>query len=98
MPATHKTAGVASWRKLQKSGAIQIKKTSTYLLPDTPAPHELFQWLAKQVSDYKGDSTLIRAQQVDRILKGWAKREIPDDEILFRGGNCSDGLYAFLRR
>jgi hypothetical protein len=66
LPATHKTARVAIWRKLQKSGAIQIK-TSTYLLPDTPAQYELFQWLAKQVTDYGGDSTLIRAQQIEGL-------------------------------
>jgi hypothetical protein len=35
---------------------------------------------------------------LDRILKGWAKRGMPDEEILSRGGNCFDGLYAFLRR
>ena len=66
LPATHKTARVALWRKLQKSGAIQIK-TSTYLLPDRPAQYELFQWLAKQVVDYGGDSTLIRAQQIEGL-------------------------------
>jgi hypothetical protein len=66
LPATHKTARVAIWRKLQKSGAIQIK-TSTYLLPDTPAQYELFQWLAQQVTDYGGDSTLIRAQQIEGL-------------------------------
>jgi hypothetical protein len=66
LPATHKTARVAIWRKLQKSGAIQIK-TSTYLLPDTPAQYELFQWLAKQVTDYGGDSTLIRARQIEGL-------------------------------
>jgi hypothetical protein len=66
LPATHKTARVSIWRKLQKSGAIQIK-TSTYLLPDTPAQYELFQWLAKQITDYGGDSTLIRAQQIEGL-------------------------------
>ena len=35
---------------------------------------------------------------LDRIFKGWAKRGMPDEEILLRGGNCFDGLYAFLRR
>ena len=57
---------MALWRKLQKTGAIQIK-TSTYLLPDTPAQYELFLWLAKQVTDYGGDSTLIRAQQIEGL-------------------------------
>jgi hypothetical protein len=66
LPATHKTARVALWRKLQKTGAIQIK-SSTYLLPDAPAQYELFQWLAKQVTDYGGDSTLIRAQQIEGL-------------------------------
>ena len=66
LPATHKTARVALWRKLQKSGAIQIK-TSTYLLPDAPPQYEMFQWLAKQVTDYGGDSTLIRAQQIEGL-------------------------------
>jgi hypothetical protein len=66
LPATHKTARVAIWRKLQKSGAIQVK-TSTYLLPDTAAQYELFQWLAKQVIDYGGDSTLIRARQIEGL-------------------------------
>jgi hypothetical protein len=82
LPATHKTARVAIWRKLQKSGAIQIK-TSTYLLPDTPAQYELFQWLAKQVTDYGGDSTLIRAQQIEGL---------PDTRIvgLFNAARDSD--------
>jgi hypothetical protein len=66
LPATHKTARVAMWRKLQKSGAIQIQ-TSTYLLPDTPPQYELFQWLAQQVKDYGGEPTLIRAQQIEGL-------------------------------
>ena len=66
LPATHKTARVAVWRKLQKSGAIQIK-TSAYLLPDTPPQYELFQWLAKQVTDYGGDSTLVRARKIEGL-------------------------------
>lgn len=66
LPASHKTARVAIWRKLQKSGAVLIK-TSAYLLPDTPAQYELFQWLAKQVRDYGGESTLIRAQEIEGL-------------------------------
>ena len=41
LPATHKAERVAIWRKLKKSGAIQIK-TSTYLLPDEPGPLRIF--------------------------------------------------------
>lgn len=86
LPATHKTARVSIWRKLQKSGAIQIK-TSTYLLPDTPAQYELFQWLAKQVTDYGGDSTLIRAQQIEGLS---------DARIVGLFNAARDGDYAAL--
>ncbi len=35
---------------------------------------------------------------IDRVLKGWAREGLPDDEILRRGFECFDALYAFLRR
>jgi hypothetical protein len=35
---------------------------------------------------------------IDRVLKGWAKRGMPDTEILVHGLRCFDGLYAFLQR
>jgi hypothetical protein len=49
-------------------GAVQIK-TSTYLLPDEPAQYEQFQWLAQQIRDYGGDSTLVRAQDIEGLTK-----------------------------
>ena len=35
---------------------------------------------------------------LDRIFNGWAKRGMPDEEILAQGAASFDGLYAFLRR
>src|SRR5439155_23433937 len=35
---------------------------------------------------------------IDRVLKGWAKEGVPDDEILRRGFGGFDALYAFLQR
>jgi hypothetical protein len=35
---------------------------------------------------------------IDRVLKGWAKSGMSDDEILARGFACFDGLYFFLKR
>ena len=49
-------------------GAVQIK-TSTYLLPDEPTQYEQFQWLAKQIRDYGGDSTLVRAHEIEGLTK-----------------------------
>ena len=66
LPATHKAERVAIWRKLARSGAVQFK-TSTYLLPDRTAQYELFQWLAKQVRDLGGESTLIRALEIEGV-------------------------------
>jgi hypothetical protein len=66
LPTRQKTERVAVWRRFKKIGAIQIK-TSTYLLPDEPAQYEQFQWLAQQVRDYGGDSTLVRAQEIEGL-------------------------------
>jgi len=35
---------------------------------------------------------------IDRVLKGWAKEGVTDDEILRRGFDCFDALYSFLQR
>ena len=44
-------------------------KTSTYLLPDAPAQYEQFQWLAQQIREYGGDSTLVRAHEIEGLTK-----------------------------
>src|SRR5947209_10692132 len=49
-------------------GAVRIK-TSTYRRPDEPAQFEQFQWLAQQIRDYGGDSTLVRAQEIEGLTK-----------------------------
>jgi hypothetical protein len=40
----------------------------------------------------------VEAVGIDRVLKGWAKEGVPDDEILRRGFACFDALYAYLQR
>jgi hypothetical protein len=68
LPTNRNTARVAVWRRLKKIGAVQIK-TSTYLLPDEAAQYEQFQWLAQQIRDYGGDSTLVRAQEIEGLSR-----------------------------
>ena len=68
LPTNRNTERVAVWRRLKKMGAVQIK-TSTYLLPDAPPQYEQFQWLAQQIRDYGGDSTLVRAQEIEGLNK-----------------------------
>ncbi|HEV2045606.1 MAG TPA: chromate resistance protein ChrB domain-containing protein [Chthoniobacterales bacterium] len=66
LPATHKAERVAIWRKLKKSGAIQIQ-TSTYVLPDEPARYESFQWLSQEIRSVGGDATLVRAREIEGL-------------------------------
>src|SRR6516164_1966354 len=66
LPATHKAQRVAIWRKLKKSGAIQIQ-TSTYILPDEPGRYETFQWLTQEIRDAGGDVTLVRAREIEGL-------------------------------
>jgi hypothetical protein len=68
LPTNRNTERVAVWRRLKKMGAVQIK-TSTYLLPDETAQHEQFQWLAEQIRDYGGDSTLVRAHEIEGLTR-----------------------------
>ena len=39
----------------------------------------------------------VEAVGIDRVLKGWAKEGLSDQEILRRGFECFDALYAFLQ-
>src|ERR1041385_9265208 len=68
LPTNRNTERVAVWRRLKKMGAVQIK-TSTYLLPDETAQYEQFQWLAQQIRDYGGDSTLVRAKEIEGLTR-----------------------------
>jgi hypothetical protein len=68
LPTNRNTERVSVWRRLKKMGAVQIK-TSTYLLPDAPTQYEQFQWLAQQIRDYGGDSTLVRAREIEGLKR-----------------------------
>lgn len=66
LPATHSAERVAIWRKLKKSGAIQIQ-TSTYILPDDAPRYETFQWLTQHIRDTGGDATLVRVREIEGL-------------------------------
>jgi hypothetical protein len=87
LPATHSAERVAIWRKLKKSGAIQIQ-TSTYVLPDNPPRYETFQWLTQQIRDAGGDATLVRAREIE----GLSNERLIE---LFNGARAKE--YASLR-
>ena len=88
LPTNRNTERVAVWRRLKKIGAVQIK-TSTYLLPDEPAQYEQFQWLGQQVRDYGGDSTLVRAQEIEGLTR---------EKVISLFNAARDKEYADLRK
>jgi hypothetical protein len=88
LPTNRNTERVAVWRRLKKMGAVQIK-TSTYLLPDERSQYEQFQWLAQQIRDYGGDSTLVRAQEIEGL---------PREKVVAMFNDARSNDYAELRR
>ena len=88
LPATHQSERVALWRRLKRSGAIQIQ-TSTYVLPDEPARYEYFQWLTKEIRDAGGDATLVRAREIEGL---------PDDKLVDLFNSARAKEYAFLAK
>ena len=64
LPARQSSERTKVWRRLKKFGAIQLK-TSTYILPDEPTHYERFQWLAKEIVDMGGESTLARVKEIE---------------------------------
>jgi hypothetical protein len=38
----------------------------------------------------------VEGEGLDKVMKGWAKQEMPDDELLQRGMNLIEGLYESL--
>jgi hypothetical protein len=87
LPATHSAERVAIWRKLKKSGAIQIQ-TSTYILPDDPPRYETFQWLTQHIRHAGGDATLVRVREIE----GLSNKRLMD---LFNAARAKE--YASLR-
>src|SRR4029077_4794469 len=87
LPATHQAERVAIWRKLKKSGAIQIQ-TSTYILPDEPARYESLQWLPQEIRAAGGDATLVRAREIEGL---------PNEKLIELFNTARAKEYAILR-
>lgn len=66
LPARSASLRVQVWRHLRRSGALPLH-TSGYLLPDTPANRERFEWLAAQVRRARGAASVVLAQSVDNL-------------------------------
>jgi hypothetical protein len=64
LPSHPSNLRVTTWRRLQQIGAIPLKQ-AVYVLPDTPAAREDFEWLKTEVKAAGGDATVFSADSVD---------------------------------
>jgi hypothetical protein len=74
LPSQPSNLRVRTWRRLQQLGAIPLKQ-AVYLLPDTPAAREDFEWLKAEVKGEGGDATVFSADNVD----AWSDDAIVDE-------------------
>jgi hypothetical protein len=57
---------VKVWRRLQALGAVPIKN-SVYVLPNTEAAREDFEWMLRQIQKEGGEASLCEARLVDGL-------------------------------
>lgn len=55
---------VRTWRRLQQLGAVPLKQ-AVYVLPDTAAAREDFEWLRTEVKTAGGDAAVFAANSLD---------------------------------
>lgn len=66
LPAHPSNARVKTWRRLQQLGAVQIKG-SLYVLPNSAATLEDFEWLRVEVEGLKGQANVFAASAVGGV-------------------------------
>ena len=64
VPASPSNLRVRTWRRLQQIGAVPVKQ-AVYVLPDTPAAREDFEWLKAEIKGAGGDASVFAADSLD---------------------------------
>ena len=64
LPSTPSNLRVRTWRRLQQIGALPLKQ-ALYVLPDTPAAREDFEWLKTEIEAAGGQASVYAADGVD---------------------------------
>jgi hypothetical protein len=86
LPSDPSNLRVRTWRRLQQLGAIPIKQ-AVYVLPDTAAAREDFEWLKTEVSAAGGSASVFAAESVD----SWS-----DDALVEEFRKSGQDAYAAL--
>lgn len=66
LPTKRASQRVEVWRKLQRYGTVPLGN-SGYLLPNSAANEERFQWLATAIRKYGGDASIVHVQGIDNL-------------------------------
>jgi hypothetical protein len=66
LPVKRASQRVQVWRKLQRHGAIPLGN-SGYLLPNSSANREKFEWLATSIRKHTGDASVVNVQSIDNL-------------------------------
>ena len=66
LPVRRASQRVQVWRKLQRHGAIPLGN-SGYLLPNSSANREKFEWLATSIRKHAGDASVVKVQSIDNL-------------------------------
>ena len=64
LPAKQASRRVEVWRKLKLYGALALP-SSGYVLPNTAANHEHFEWLAAAIRKYTGQASVVKVNAID---------------------------------
>ena len=66
IPATPVNNRVKIWRKLQKTGAVQLKG-GVYILPYREDNHEALQWMLAELPGLKGEGLLVTTETIEPL-------------------------------
>ena len=69
LPLKQASQRVEVWRKLQRHGALQLP-SSGYVLPNSAANLERFEWLAAFIRKFKGQASVLEVQSIDDMPAG----------------------------
>ncbi len=97
LPSGRSSARVGIWRKLKKSGALQVN-TSAHLLPNRPDLLEKFQWLAQEIRHAGGDATLAFVSEVDGVGNAGLIRRFDEAQAAEYAGIATDTRALIDRR
>jgi hypothetical protein len=74
LPSKRASERVGVWRKLQKYGTLPLRN-SGYLLPNTTANQERFEWIASSIRGFKGEASVLQIQGIDDIPSEMLKEQ-----------------------